>query len=390
LEEQVRERLTNLLLTLLIILAALFLAQMVWQLLSGYADLLLLFALGWLVSFVLNPLVFQLSVHPIPDALAPVLKTLLGETRAQALLRLRFSRDAAVVVVYLVLVLAIVLAVALFAPTAIAQLSLLASHLPGYMAQVPTASAWVQTQIAQFGVHLNVEQTVQSALGSLQTYAAAIIQNALGIFTSLLSLLANLFFVLILGFYITLDGPRLSRALLAQVPKSYHDEINFFSRSVDRTFGGFIRGQLFQAVLVGIGTAVAMTALGLNFVLVATLFAGLFMLIPLVGPFLALIPPALAALLQSPELTLWLLIALFIYQFIIVNVLMPRMLSDAVGLHPLLVLAAILISVKVAGFWGAFFGIPVAGVLWAMALFFFERWQRERAAGEARAQREMD
>ena len=56
---------------------------------------------------------------------------------------------------------------------------------------------------------------------------------------------------------------------------------------------------------------------------------------------------------------------------------LPRVMSEAVGLHPLLVFAALLVSIKVAGFWGAFFGIPVAGVLWAMAVFFFERWQTE-------------
>ncbi len=383
-DKQLRERLINILLVVLIILAALFLAQMLWQLLSGYADLLLLFVLGWLVSFVLNPLVSQLSSNPIPTALEPLLKSLLGEARAKGLMNFRFSRDTAVSIVYLALVLAIVLSVVLFAPTAIAQLSQLASHLPGYTAQLPGASSWAQDQIARLGVRLNVEQAVQAGLGSLQNYATVLIQNALGIFTGLLGFLANLFFVLILGFFMTLDGPRLSRAILKQIPKNYHDEMNFFSQSVDRTFGGFIRGQLIQALLVAAGTGIAMTALGLNFVLVASLFAGLFMLIPLVGPFLALIPPALAVLLQTPELTLWLLIALFIYQFVIVNVLMPRMMSEAVGLHPLLVFAAILFSVKIGGIWGAFFGIPVAGVLWAMALFFFDRWQRERAVNDGR------
>jgi predicted PurR-regulated permease PerM len=109
--------------------------------------------------------------------------------------------------------------------------------------------------------------------------------------------------------------------------------------------------------------------------LVASLFAGLFMLIPLIGPFLALIPPLLAALLQNPDSALWIFLILFVYQFAIVNVLMPRVLSHALGLHPLLVFGAILISIRLAGFWGAFFGIPVAGVLWTMATFFFERWQ---------------
>lgn len=356
-----RDQLVNTLLVLLIILASLAVAQMLWQIISGYADLLLLFVLGWLVSFVLNPAVAYLSRPSAPGAPA------------------RFSREQAVMFVYLALVLIIVIAIALIAPTAISQLTLLASRLPEYTDQVPELSKAAQVQLARFGVRLNVQQAIDSGLSSLQNYASTIIQNALGIFTSVLGLLANLFFVLIIGFVLTMDGPRLWRKILRRVPKNFHDEFDVFSQNVDRTFGGFLRGQLFQSLLVGAGTGIAMTVLGLNYVLIAALFTGLFMLIPLVGPFLALIPPVLVALFQTPDVALWLFIFLFAFQFVIVNVLMPRILSDSLGLHPLLVFAAILVSVRIAGFWGAFFGIPVAGVLWAMALYFFDRWQRQRA-----------
>ncbi|MEW5719927.1 MAG: hypothetical protein AB1817_14960, partial [Chloroflexota bacterium] len=74
-----RSPLIRILLILLICIATLFLAQMLLQLLSGYADLILLFILGWLVSFVLNPLVVQLSQRPIPSALRPFFETALGK-----------------------------------------------------------------------------------------------------------------------------------------------------------------------------------------------------------------------------------------------------------------------------------------------------------------------
>jgi len=372
-----RSALIRVLLVLVICIAALFLAQMLWQLLSGYADLILLFILGWLVSFILNPLVEQLSRHPAPRARRPLSATLGGTTRTQALMAFRLSRSAAVVVVYLIVALLLLTAIALLVPPTVMQLTQIASHLPDYMKQVPGASGYIQDEIAKLGIRLNVEQAIQSALGSLQSYTADAIKNALNILTSLLGFFANLFFVLIISFIIALDGPNIRRVVLVNlIPKQYHDEFRFFVESVDRTFGGFIRGQIIQAFIVGIGTAIALTALDLNFVLIASLSAGLFMLIPLVGPFLALVPPFLACLAEAPDLAIGLLLALFIYQFIVVNVLMPRVMSEAVGLHPLLVFAALLVSVKIAGFWGAFFGIPVAGVLWAMAVFFFERWQR--------------
>jgi len=376
--DAVRQRLINVLLVLLILIAAMFLVQMLWQWISVYADLLLLFVLGWLVSFILDPFVSQLSQRPVLAVFVPVLRAILGETRAQALTRFRFSRTTAVMLVYLMLVLAIVIVVVLFAPMIITQLTQLASHLPGYVDQIPEASHWAQSQLARWGVRINVQQVVDSTLNSLQAYTTTIIQNALGIFTSLLGLLANVFLVLIIGFIMTMDGPRLRKAVMRCVPPDWLEEARFFSKSVNRTFGGFLRGQLLQAFLIAIGTAIVMTLWGLDFVLVVSLFAGLFMLIPLVGPFLALIPPGLVALFQFPDATVWVLLILFVYQFIIVNVLMPRVLSDSLGLHPLLVFAAILMGIRVGGFWGAFFGIPVAGVIWAMALFFFERWQSQQ------------
>ncbi len=369
-----RSRLVNVLLVLLILIAALFLAQMLWQFLSAYADVLVLFALSWLVSFILNPIVAQVSERPVPQPLTRILEPLIGRARAMRVANARLSRGAAVLIVYVGLLLAIVLGVALLVPGIVIQLSQLASHLPDYMARAPDLSRWVEGELAGRGINVSVDQAVQNMLAGLQNIAGGIIQNALTILTSAVSLLANVVLVLLLGFYMTLDGPRLERSLLSLAPIEFQAELRFFGASVNRTFGGFVRGQLLQAVFIGIGTAIAMMLFGLDFVLVASLFASLFMLIPLIGPFLALLPPFLVALLEIPGLAVWLLIMLFVFQFIVVNVLMPRLLSEALGLHPLLVFAAILLGIKIGGFWGAFFGIPIAGVIWAMLVFFYETW----------------
>jgi predicted PurR-regulated permease PerM len=372
--------LTRILLILLICIAALYLAQMLWQLFSSYADLILLFVLGWLVSFVLNPLVARLNRQPIPSILYPTLVSVFGTARAQQLLAFRFSRTTSVILVYLLVLIGIFLAIALLIPPIIVQLSELASYLPEYMKEVPRASSWLQNEMANWGIRLNLTQTIQTLVVNLQTYTAEAIKNALAILTGLVGFFANLLLVLIISFIITLDGPRIRRAIQTNLlPRQYHDEFQFFIENVDRTFGGFLRGQIIQALLVGIGTGMAMTVFALNFVLIASLLAGLFMLIPLVGPFLALIPPLFVCIVQSPGLALWLFLALLVYQLIIVNVMMPRVLSEAVGLHPLLIFAALLIGVRVGGVWGAFFGIPIAGVLWTMAVFFFQRWQARQS-----------
>ncbi len=374
-----RSRLLNVLLVLLVLISALFLAQMLWQLLSAYADILTLFVLGWFVSFVLNPIVVQVSEHPIPPPLVRVLEPLVGSTRALQMTNARLSRGAAVAIVYVGLLLVIVVGVALLAPGIVIQLSQLGSHLPEYVASASGTSGWVEGELKRLGINVSIDQAVSNMLAGLQNFAGGIIQNALAIFTGALGIVTNLVFVLLLGFYLTLDGPRIEHGLLTLAPAEFQDDLRFFGQSVNRTFGGFVRGQALQAFFIGIGTAIAMTLFGLDFVLVASLSSLLFMLIPLVGPFLALVPPLFVALLEAPGVALWLLIALVVFQFVIGNVLMPRLLSQALGLHPLLVFAAILLGAKIGGFWGAFFGIPIVGVIWAMIVFFYERGSEGRS-----------
>ncbi len=372
-----RSRLVDVLLVLLIIIASLFLAQMLWQLLSGFSDLILLFLLGWLVSFVLNPVVQYLSEHPIPPSLLDLLEPRLGPRRTRNWKAFKIERASAVVVVYLGLVLGLALTLAVLVPTGITQSTQMAKLLPLYMTRAPEIGLYAQEQLARYGVILNLEDAVRGALVAIQSVISPVVQNALGIFTSLLNLVVDLFFVLILGFYFTLDGPRLRGRLNRFIPEQFKAQVYYFGISVDRTFGAFIRGQLLQAFFITIGTAFVMGILGLDFVLISSAFAGLLMMIPLLGPLLSLIPPLLVVLFQRPDLTLWLLLILFAIQFAVVNVFMPRFVGEAVGLHPLLVFAAILFSIKIGGFWGAFFGIPIAGVIWAMLEFFFSDWARE-------------
>jgi len=87
------------------------------------------------------------------------------------------------------------------------------------------------------------------------------------------------------------------------------------------------------------------------------------MLIPLIGNFLAYVPPLLVGIVTKPDSWFWLLIALLIAQSIVMNFVGPRVMSSAIGLHPIYVVAAMLIGGQVAGIWGALFGIPIAGAM---------------------------
>lgn len=383
------ERLHRTLVILLILAALTFLVEKALRVAMLFGNTILLFALAWLLSFTLSPAVAWLSGQQDERRVGgaeerggegtatpsrPVSRGALS-LRAFAPLHKRLPRPLAVVVVYLGLLLALGLAGLWVAPVAAAQLYQLGLRLPEYVASLPDFMAYWQRELRLLGVEVDLADMLRSPglIQRARDLGANLIQNLVSIAAGVANLLANLLIILVLSFYMTLDGPALARRAIELVPADWRDEAHLLGAVVDRTFGGFVRGQLIQAALFALGTVIVMSLAGLGFGLVASLLAGILMLIPLLGPLLALIPPLIIALFQAPGTAFWVLLALFVYEQIIINVLMPRLIGEMVGLHPLLVFAALLVGIRLAGVWGTLFGIPVAAALSSIALYFYLR-----------------
>src|SRR4029077_11190187 len=133
--------------------------------------------------------------------------------------------------------------------------------------------------------------------------------------------------------------------------------------TVARAFGGFLRAQLvlvaFQAILV----TLIWVIFGLPYLFLVATLSALAMFIPFFGPPLALVPPIIAAWFYGSAWFIPIAIVLIAVQTVAVNWLQPRLMRGALGMHPILVLVALLVGAQVAGVWGALFGIPVVAVL---------------------------
>lgn len=338
----------RILIILLVVIAASYLTGLVWELAVRFADILLLLVLAWILAFALEPV------------------TLFLETR------LPVSRAAAVGVVYLGLLIVLSLLTLLLVPVVALQVSQIGTNLPVYIANV---SAWLlslQEALAQRGLEPSASTLLDYR--EIATRVAAlgpvIVNNALALATGVASVLFSLVLVLMLSFYIALDGARFSSAVLQAVPADRRDDVTYLFYSTHRAFGGFIRGQLIQAIVYGAATALVMTIADLGYVAVASIFSTGIMMVPFIGPMLAMIPPIIVALFIHPEKVWWVFLLLLLLQQLLLNVVAPRLMSKTVGMHPLLVLVSLLVGAKVAGAWGAIFAVPVAGVVVAMVSFY--------------------
>jgi predicted PurR-regulated permease PerM len=337
-------------LTAVLVLGALTLALVLIGLVSSiffaFGDIVLVFFLAWLLAFILSPVVA-------------------GLTRLMPFL----PRVGAVVLVYAALVGAIVLAVVVIAGA-------LASSITDFVASVPTLRQdlpdilrpW-QDRLDGLGLRqVNLEEQATIFLDNIADYAVQLAGPVQALAVASLGAMGNLLIVLILSLYMVVDRDAIVSFLFRLVPPAYKEEARLLETSVARSFGGFLRGQAILGVVYAAVAALTSALLGIPYMAVTTALAGGLMAIPFFGPFVAWAPPVVVALLATPNVTLPAFILMGIGWLAVMNALQPRLMQEAVGIHPLVVLGSVLIGSKIAGITGAIFGIPIAAVISA---FFF-------------------
>jgi predicted PurR-regulated permease PerM len=167
---------------------------------------------------------------------------------------------------------------------------------------------------------------------------------------------------LILTFYGLLDGPSLPKKLDALLPAgTLKSTINRYLSSIHRTLLAFIRGQLLLAVASGVLMLVLYSAFGVRYaILLSTLFT-VAEIVPVVGPWLAFTPGLVVMLFgPNPWVTVY---VLGLYALVKDNILLPNVVGNAMGLHPVVVILALLVSAKLAGWVGLVLAIPVASLV---------------------------
>lgn len=343
-------RIPSRLLTLLYVAVTVWLLEQAVPFVQSIGDILLLFFLAWLTAFILEPIV-----------------TLLG--------RVHVTRSLAVVLVYGVLLFLLVLIIVLVAPPLVDQLGQLRERLPTLVAQLPP-----EQEVSNFLTGLGLPVREISAIyhpellaQQLQASAGALLQGALATAASIATVLLNVLLLLIISFYMLLDGRKIIWSALRFIPRDYRNEAMIFLTQVSASFGGFLRGQVIQAMIFGVVVGALMIALGLDFVAIAALTSAAVMLIPIVGPLLALLPPMGVALFHSQQTFIVVALVLAPLQALLVNVVMPKVMSGQMGMPPLVVFFAILLGLRLGGPLGAFFGIPIMGVLYGTASVLFYR-----------------
>lgn len=277
--------------------------------------------------------------------------------------RLRVGRGAAVGLVYLIVFACVGLVVAVTALIGAGEVTDIVARSGEITSRIHELLAGLQ---AMLGLSLSTIDLAAAFDQAQRAFFASVTSDLAGeiqaIGSAALTVGGSLFLIVILSLYAVLDFDGLLGGLHRIVPNRYAAELLLVQESVGRAFGGFLRTQIVLAILqAGLTVAVGLV-FSLPYLYLATVAGALAMLVPFFGPPLALLPPVLVAVIFRPEVALPAVVVLVVSQTVLVNVVQPRLMKTGAGIHPILVLVALLLGAQIAGLWGALFGIPMAAV----------------------------
>jgi predicted PurR-regulated permease PerM len=306
---------------------------------GGFSSLLLTVFLTWLLAFLIGPLVDALD-HRLP-----------------------LGRGLAVAVAYGAVIGSIVLFVAAIAQVGAREASDLVGRIDEITASIARLVGDIQRAIGLDRSTVDLAAVVEDLQRrTLPAVIQGLADQTQLIAGAVLTVFGTLFIIVVLSLYAVADPDAITGMIRRIVPNRHADTLELVERSVGRAFRGFLRTQV-VLVLIQIGITLALgLAFGLPYLFLLTVSTGVLMFIPFFGPPLALIPVIFVAVAFRPEVSLLVIVILVVGQTILVNAIQPRLLREGVGLHPILVIVALLVGSQVAGLWGAIFGIPLVAV----------------------------
>lgn len=275
---------------------------------------------------------------------------------------LRLPRPAAIAVVYVGLIAVLSLLITLLVQPIVDEATSLAHNLPTYQADIQsTIGSWQQ----QLNLGGSGTPNVGSALaGSLDTAKNVL----LTIGGYIVGVVVNLVLVLVIGFLWLVTAERLKAFIVDLLPPPHQALASDIFREMGLRMGGFLRATAINMLVVGVLTGVASTAIGLPSPVLLGIFAGLTAAIPLLGPFLGVVPPLLLAFTLGPGHALITGLVLLVVQLLDANLVVPVVMNRVVSLPALAVVMALLIGGALEGLTGALLAVPVASALQVVLL----------------------
>jgi len=280
------------------------------------------------------------------------------------LYRRGISRMSGVILVYIAIASLLIAFLATVVPLLAEQTTELSQHLPQFYViarnwLIDSDNRVLRNIGARIPAQLQLLLYNNVSAGNVLDQVTRTILYVNLLIRGLLSTLA----IFLLAYYWTQESNGMIRTILRLIPPQRKKEFLEFLDHIETKMGGYIRGQGILCLIIGVTAFLAYLLIGLPFALALGIFAGVMEMIPIFGPALGAIPAFLIALSISPEKAIWVVIATILIQTAENMYLLPRVMKNAMGVNPIIILLAMVAFGSVFGFVGVLVALPLAAIL---------------------------
>ena len=331
--------------------------------------LLSIVCIGVIIWFVWN-LFVGLFIHAVLLLLLSMALAFLITPGVNFLEKNKIPRVVSTIIMYIVVLSLLSFLFFALASSLIQQVLSFKYVVTNFFINLPDQARYLNVFLVKRGIpQANIDDAINQVKGQLLGFAQTAASNVVNIAFIVTNAFIDILLILVLSFYFTLDGKNIRNNLKSIMPERSLKTVAVFEDALNRVVGNYIRGQLTLAAIIGVLAGVGCYFLGLSGYAIIIAFLGfLFETIPMVGPTLATIPAILISLLLPDPFprTIWILVYFICVQMVESNILGPRIVGHAVGLHPIAAILCLIIGVQLFGAFGALLATPIVAAAWVV------------------------
>lgn len=334
----------------------------------------------WIAALVLVILTIWLLHEMLLPFVAGMVLAYLFNPLARRLERLGVNRMVASLTIIFLFVLAFIVLILLIAPILGGQLAAFIENLPAYVRRLQEVVGEPGKPFLRQVFGPNFSAT-DASLGDLVAQSAGWLTTFLRSLWSggqtLISVLSLVVITPVVAFYLLNDWDRMVAAIDGWVPVQQRETVRQLAHEIDLAIAGFVRGQAGVCLILGSFYAVSLTLTGLNFGLLIGLVSGFITFIPYVGSLTGLVLSSGVAVAQFWPNWTWILVVFGVFligQFLEGYILVPKLVGDSVGLHPVWLMFALFAFAYLFGFVGMLLAVPLAAAVGVLVRFALRRY----------------
>ncbi|NLK08047.1 MAG: AI-2E family transporter [Firmicutes bacterium] len=286
-----------------------------------------------------------------------------------ALEKRQVPRQLSIILVYLVFAVVIGLVTYVFMPSLLAELNQILLKLPDQTDKIENITKGTVGDIKRLELPANLKEMVDNAIKRSERFVQGFAGKLVDFLVELFSKLFWFWLAPVIAYYVILDWDEISQNWINKIPSAYKEHVVQLFQEIDGILTGFVLGRLIVSGIVGVLITLGSVVLDVQFATLLGILAGIFDLIPYLGPVVGAVPAVIFAFLSSPWKALWVVALFFVVNQLEAVVFAPRIVGGRVGLHPVVTVFALLAGGRLWGIAGVLVAVPVAATIRIFVVF---------------------